>query len=66
MTLDERMTNLEIWAAEQERILEDLNVAVLHLNKQMDLLKKQCDSLRAAMEESCVKPLSEEVPPPHY
>lgn len=66
MTPEDRMTNWEMWAAEQERVLDDLNVAVLHLNKQVAALQKQCDSLRKAMDENLVKPLSEETPPPHY
>ena len=64
--MEKRLTEIEIYLAEQERILEDLNTEVLRLSKQVAFLEKQVEQLKAEKEETLVKPLSEETPPPHY
>ena len=64
--MKERLNNIEICLAEQERILDDLNTEVLRLTKIVANLEKQIEQLKAEREESLVKPLSEETPPPHY
>ena len=64
--MEERLTNIEICLAEQEKTLEDLNEEVLRLSKQISFLQMQLDRLKAEQEETLVKPLSEETPPPHY
>jgi len=64
--MEKRLTEIEIYLAEQERILEDLNTEVLRLSKQVAFLEKQIEQLKAEKEETLVKPLSEETPPPHY
>ena len=64
--MQERLNNIEMCLAEQERILDDLNTEVLRLTKIVSNLEKQIEQLKAEREESLVKPLSEETPPPHY
>ena len=64
--MEKRLTEIEICLAEQERVLDDLNVEVLRLSKQVAFLEKQIEQLKAEKEETLVKPLSEETPPPHY
>ena len=64
--MQERLNNIEMCLAEQERILDDLNTEVLRLTKIVANLEKQVEQLKAEREESLVKPLSEETPPPHY
>ena len=64
--MQERLNNIEMCLAEQERILDDLNTEVLRLTKIVANLEKQIEQLKAEREESLVKPLSEETPPPHY
>ena len=64
--MQERLNKIEICLSEQERILEDLNTEVLRLAKAVDTLEKQVERLKAEKEETLVKPLSEETPPPHY
>ena len=61
-----RLDNIEMCLAEQERVLEDLNTEVLRLSKVVASLEKQVEQLKAEREETLVKPLSEETPPPHY
>ena len=64
--MQERLNNIEMCLAEQERVLEDLNTEVLRLTKIVANLEKQVEQLKAEREETLVKPLSEETPPPHY
>lgn len=63
---DKRLTDIEIFLAEQGRILDDLNAEVLRLSKEVQKLSKQFEQLRSECTESLVKPLSEETRPPHY
>lgn len=64
--MQERLNNIEMCLAEQERVLEDLNTEVLRLTKIVANLEKQVEQLKAERQETLVKPLSEETPPPHY
>ena len=64
--MQERINNIEMCLAEHERVLEDLNTEVLRLTKIVTVLEKQIEQLKAEREETLVKPLSEETPPPHY
>ncbi len=63
---EERLINIEIALANQERIIEDLNQVIISQGKQLDLLQKQTEMLVERIESGDVKPLSEETPPPHY
>ena len=64
--MEKRLTDIEICLAEQGRILDDLNTEVLRLSKLVRELEIKFDHLKAAQEETLVKPLAEETPPPHY
>lgn len=64
--LDERLMNIEMALANQERVVEDLNQVVIEQGKVIDFLQKQNQYLLSRLEEETVKPLSEETPPPHY
>jgi len=66
MTIDERFINLEMAITEQQRMLDDLNDVIIRQQKKIDFLKKENILLKALIEHEQVKPLSEEVPPPHY
>ena len=63
---EERLINIEIALATQERILDDLNQIVISQGKQLDMLQKQNKILLERLENETVKPQSEETPPPHY
>ena len=63
---EERLINIEIALANQERIIEDLNQVIISQGKQLYLLQKQTEMLVERLENGDVKPLSEETPPPHY
>ncbi len=65
-SLDERLMNIEMALANQERVVEDLNQVVIEQGKVIDLLQKQNQYLLSRLDEETVKPLNEETPPPHY
>ena len=64
--MEDRLTDIEIALSEQERMIDDLSSEVLRLSKLVAALEKQVERLKAEREETLVKPLSEEPPPPHY
>ena len=64
--LDQRLIDIEINLANQEKMLDELNGAVIEQGKIIDLLRRQNKLLLEALKEDAVKPLSEETPPPHY
>ena len=64
--LEERLIEIEMALANQERIVEDLNSVVIEHGKMIDRLLKQNQYLMSVVDQDTVKPLSEETPPPHY
>ncbi len=63
---EERLIEIEMALANQERIVEDLNSVVIEQGKMIDRLLKQNQYLMSVVDQDMVKPLSEETPPPHY
>ncbi len=66
MNLEKRLVDIEVFLANQERILDDLNAEVLRLSRLLSLLDQKIEALKDRSAEALVKPLSEETPPPHY
>lgn len=66
MNEEQRLTDIEVCLANQERVLDDLNEEVLRLSRLIGILEQKIDALKAREAETFVKPLSEETPPPHY
>ncbi len=64
--LTNRLNELEMFVANQEKTIEELNAEIIRLAKITDILTVQNKMLMEAFHESPVKPLSEETPPPHY
>ena len=64
--LEQRLIDIEINLANQEKMLDELNGAVIEQGKIIDLLRRQNKLLLEALKEDAVKPLSEETPPPQY
>lgn len=64
--MSERLDNIEICLAQQERMLDDLSGEVVRLSRLVDALEQQVNRLTAERAETLVKPQSEETPPPHY
>ena len=64
--LEQRLIDIEINLANQEKVIDELNSVVIEQGKNIDLLLRQTKMLIEALREDTVKPLSEETPPPHY
>ncbi len=64
--ITDRLNDLEMFVANQEQMIEEMNTELIRLAKLTDILVKQNKMLMEAFRESPVKPLSEETPPPHY
>lgn len=64
--LEERLINIEMALANQERVIEDLNQVIIEQGRCLDYLQKQNQYLLENIGTEAVKPLSEETPPPHY
>jgi len=65
--LEERLTAIEIMLSHQQKALDELSEMTIKQGKIIDVLVQQCFSFKQFLEEQdVVKPLSEEVPPPHY
>ncbi len=62
----ERLTDLEMFVANQEKVIEELNAEIIRLGKITDILIAQNKVLMESLKDSPVKPLSEETRPPHY
>ncbi len=64
--IEERLTNLEMCVADQERTIDELNAELIRLNRVAEQVTRQYKWLIEQLQENPVKPLSEETPPPHY
>ena len=64
--MSERLDNIEICLAQQERMLDDLSGEVARLSRLLEVLEKHIERLTAAHAATPVKRQSQETPPPHY
>jgi SlyX protein len=65
--LEARLTAIEIALAHQQKAIDELSEMMVKQGKMLDILTQQYTSFKQFLEEQdIVKPLSEEVPPPHY
>jgi len=67
--MKERLTELEVRVAFQEKTIQDLNEVVTRQQREIDRLAKELaavKSLLAGLAPSMVIPQEEEKPPPHY
>jgi SlyX protein len=67
--MNERLTELEVRVAFQEKTIQDLNEAVTDQQRQIDRLTQGLEAMKsrlAALAPALVIPQEEEKPPPHY
>lgn len=64
--MEDRLTELETKISYQDQIIEDLNMVVIELRKEVEQLQKQCKRLVTIMDDANIKDANLEVPPPHY
>lgn len=65
-TIEDRLVDLEMCVADQDKMLEELNTECIRMSKIIDTLITQNKMLLELLKESPVKSLSEETKPPHY
>ncbi len=64
--LEQRLITIESAIACLEKTNDELNQVVVEQGKRIDQLLRQNKYLFDSLNQEVVKPLSEEVPPPHY
>lgn len=64
--MEERMTDLETRISYQDKIIDDLNNAVIELRKEVDLLRAQYKNVKESLEDDNIKDSDQETKPPHY
>lgn len=64
--IEDRLMEIEMTLANQERTIDDLNQVIIRQGKLIDGLLKQQKFLFDSIDADSVRPLSEETPPPHY
>ncbi len=66
---EQRIVELETKLSFQERLIQELNEALTHQQRQLDILRHAvnttCERLKTGLAD-VDEPLIEEVPPPHY
>ncbi len=63
---EQRLIDIEMALANQEKTLDELNKIVFEQGQKIENLLKLNKYLFDLVEKDTVKPLSEEIPPPHY
>ena len=67
--MSERLTELEVRVAFQEKTLQDLNEVVTRQQQEIDRLTKEMEAVKSQLSglaPSMVIPQEDEEPPPHY
>jgi len=67
--MNERLTELEVRVAFQDKTIQDLNEVVIRQQREIDRLAKELEAMKFQLSEltpSMVIPPEEEKPPPHY
>ena len=67
--MNERLTELEVRVAFQEKTIQDLNEVVTDQQRQIDRLTQELEAIKsrlAGLAPSMVIPQEDEKPPPHY
>jgi SlyX protein len=67
--MNERLTELEVRVAFQEKTIQDLNEVVTQQQRQIDRLRQELEAVKsrlAALAPALVIPQEDEKPPPHY
>ena len=67
--MNERLTELEVRVAFQDKIIQDLNEVVTRQQREIDRVTRELEAVKsrlAGLAPSMVIPQEEEKPPPHY
>jgi len=69
LSAEKRIVELETKLSFQEHLIQELNEALTHQQQQLDVLQHRLDTMREQIQAGLsdeIRPVSEEVPPPHY
>jgi len=64
--MENRLINIEIALANLQKTVDELNDVVIKQANMIDKLAKENNLLIEMIKDNPIKPLSEEIPPPHY
>lgn len=64
--MENRIINIEMILANMQKTIDELNEVVVQQSQQIDHLQKINAYILDSINQEVVKPLQEEVPPPHY
>ena len=64
--MEDRLTDIEITIAHQQKMIDELNDVIISQGKEIDALKHKAMLLKESMNQEFMKKEEEETPPPHY
>lgn len=64
--MEERIKEIEMQIAHQQRMIDELNEVVFEQSKEIEALKRNAKILKESISQQLVKDFAEETPPPHY
>lgn len=64
--MENRIINIEMILTNMQKTIDELNEVVVKQSQQIDHLQKINAYILDSINQEVVKPLQEEVPPPHY
>lgn len=65
-SIEQQLIDIEIALANQQKTIDEISDVVFKQGLLIDKLSKQNELLKSMINQDVVKPMSEELPPPHY
>jgi uncharacterized coiled-coil protein SlyX len=65
-SIEQQLIDIEIALANQQKTIDEISDVVFKQGLLIDKLTKQNELLKSMITQDVVKPMSEELPPPHY
>lgn len=65
-SIEQQLIDIEIALANQQKTIDEISDVVFKQGLLIDKLSKQNELLKSMVNQDVVKPMSEELPPPHY
>ena len=65
-SIEQQLIDIEIALANQQKTIDEISDVVFKQGLLIDKLSKQNELLKSMITQDVVKPMREELPPPHY
>lgn len=65
-SIEQQLIDIEMALANQQKAIDEISDVVFKQGLLIDRLSKQNELLKSMITQDVVKPMSEELPPPHY